>query len=131
LLAFATFSFISLAFVKRYADLMHARDFDVGAAAGRGYSVHDIELFRSFGPASAYMAGLIFCLYINSPDVLPLYRHPQLLWLVCPLLLYWMTRLWFIASRGHRMEDPVLFALRDRVSWIVAILLLALIAAAI
>jgi 4-hydroxybenzoate polyprenyltransferase len=126
LLAFATFSFISLAFVKRYADLTHARDFDIGSAAGRGYSVNDTEMFKTFGPASAYMAGLIFCLYISSPDVVKLYARPELLWLACPLLLYWMTRLWFIADRGYRLEDPVLFTLRDRVSWIVAIVLLAL-----
>lgn len=131
LLAFATFSFISLAFVKRYADLTHARDVDIGAAAGRGYSVHDTDLFRSFGPASAYMAVLVFCLYINSSDVTKIYHRPQLLWLAAPLLLYWFTRLWFVADRGFSLEDPVLFALRDKVSWVVALALMVLILAAI
>ena len=131
LLAFSMFLFLNLAFVKRYAELaMSLRD-GATSSYGRAYVVTDLDLIRTLGPTSGYLAVLVFALYLNSPDVLKLYPRPVLLWGICPLLLYWVTRLWFFAQRGGMHHDPVVFALTDRISYVVAglITLLAMAAA--
>ena len=116
LLAFSLFFFLSLAFVKRYAELLMVADRDEQQASGRNYLTADIGLIESIGPSSGYLAVLVLCLYINSPAVNGMYHHPSRLWLLCPILLYWITRMWFLARRRTLADDPVVFAVRDRVS---------------
>ncbi len=124
LLAFAMFLFLSLAFVKRYGELVLARDTRATQAFGRNYRVGDLNILRSIGPTSGYMAVLVFCLYIQqSKDVAELYAQPRVLWAICPILLYWITRIWFLADRHGVADDPLLFALRDKISYFVAILI--------
>jgi hypothetical protein len=89
--------------------------------AGRGYWVADLQSVGSLGTSSGFMCVLVLALYINSPQVVPLYRSPWVLWFLCPLVLYWISRLWIMAYRGTMNEDPVLFALRDRISYLVAV----------
>jgi len=132
-LAFSMFLFLSLAFVKRYAELRLAEGNggSNGFLAARGYLPGDLDLLRSVGAASGYVAVLVFALYINSPEVHTLYHRPVALWLIGPLLLYWVTRVWFLAHRGRMHGDPVVFALSDLPSYFLAgcigvILLLAL-----
>jgi 4-hydroxybenzoate polyprenyltransferase len=121
LLAFCMFLFLSLAFLKRYAELMRLERESATAARGRAYRVEDLGIIESVGPASGYLAVLVLALYINqSQQALQLYRSPGALWLMCPVLLYWLTRLWFVAKRQGMSEDPVLYAITDRVSWGVA-----------
>ncbi len=117
LLAFSMFFFLSLAFAKRYTELETAQSAD-GDLANRGYKAPDLDLIRAMGPASGLLSVLVLCLYINSPDVRQLYDRPELLWLLSPLLLYWIARLWLFACRGSLADDPVLFALHDRVSYL-------------
>ena len=119
LLAFSMFLFLSLAMVKRYAEVVEVRGVDGAVAAGRGYSVVDLEVLASLGSCSAFAAVLVLALYINSEAVASLYRLPQAIWLLCPLLLYWLSRLWIGARRGKIDDDPIVFALRDRVSRLV------------
>jgi 4-hydroxybenzoate polyprenyltransferase len=119
LLAFSAFLFLSLAFVKRFTELHNLQQSRGDEAAGRGYRVADIEMMRTFGLVSGYIAVLVFCLYINSQAVLSLYDHPKVLWFVCPLLLYWISYLWLRAARGQVLEDPVTFTLRDPASYAV------------
>jgi 4-hydroxybenzoate polyprenyltransferase/phosphoserine phosphatase len=127
LLAFAMFLFLSLAFAKRYTELSAARG-TKGKVSGRGYRASDLAMIRSVGPASGYLCVLVMCLYVQSPDVLKFYSRPWLLWLVCPVFLYWITRVWFLAHRRELHHDPVVFALSDRISYIagtvVAVILL-------
>jgi hypothetical protein len=78
--------------------------------------VSDLEQIRSFGTASAYASVVVFSLYISRPDVDALYHHSVRLWLIVPFMLYWLNRVWLLASRGELDEDPVIFALRDKVS---------------
>jgi 4-hydroxybenzoate polyprenyltransferase len=121
-LAFSMFFFLSLAFVKRYAELRTAGG-DGGEQAyllARGYSVGDVDLLRSVGAASGYLAIAVLALYINSPEVHRLYGQPAWLWLMGPLLLYWITRVWFLAHRGQLDGDPVVFALTDGPSYVLA-----------
>lgn len=129
LMAFSMFFFISLAFVKRYSELLVVKDSEQLQAKGRGYMVDDLDVILSTGPASGYMAVLVFCLYINSDVVKQLYARPDFLWCISPILVYWITRVWFFARRRKLDDDPVLFALKDRVSWIagaIAVILLLL-----
>jgi hypothetical protein len=121
LLAFSGFLFISLAFVKRYAELLNLSNSGGSEARGRGYQVADLGLIESIGITSGLLAVLVFAMYINSEVVKQLYGASWPLWLICPLLLYWISRLWFLARAGSLSEDPVVFAVRDPVSWIIGV----------
>ena len=116
LAGFSTFLFLSLATVKRFSELENLRECGSTTMPGRGYSVADLEQIRSFGTASAYAAIVVFMLYIGRPDVTDLYRHATRLWLIVPLLIFWLNRVWLLASRGEMEDDPVVFAMRDPVS---------------
>jgi 4-hydroxybenzoate polyprenyltransferase len=116
LAGFSSFLFLSLAMVKRFSELENLRERGGARTHGRGYLVADLEQIRAFGTASAYAAVLVFSLYITRPDVDALYAHPTRLWFVVPLLVYWLNRVWLLASRGELDDDPVIFAIRDRIS---------------
>lgn len=118
LLAFCIFFFLGLAFAKRYAELLRVQSESGDALPGRAYRTEDLAVIEAVGPASGYLSVLVLALYVHSAKAGQLYRAPRLLWLLCPLLLYWVTRLWFLARRGQLNEDPVLFALKDPVSLI-------------
>jgi 4-hydroxybenzoate polyprenyltransferase/phosphoserine phosphatase len=119
LMAFSVFLFTSLAFAKRHAELTRLAQEGGDKTAGRSYQVLDTNIIASLGPTSGYLAVLVFALYINNGAAKGLYAHAAPLWLVCPLLLYWVTRVWFVANRGRLSEDPVVFAMKDGVSrWV-------------
>lgn len=115
-MALSLFLFTSLAFAKRYTELTGLANAEESRARGRGYQPQDMRYIESIGPTSGYLAVLVLALYINSNDVKLLYPHPQWLWLACPLLLYWISRLWLLATRRRLHEDPVIFAVTDPVS---------------
>jgi 4-hydroxybenzoate polyprenyltransferase len=116
LAAFSIFLFLSLAFGKRFSELQNLHERGVTPANGRGYLLTDIEQLRSFGTSSAYASVVIFSLYISGHDVAVLYHHPSRMWLVTPLMILWLSRVWLLASRGELNEDPVVFALTDHMS---------------
>lgn len=123
MLAFSMFMFLSLALVKRYAELREARRRgDTAQARGRGYFPGDLEMISSLGAASGYLAVLVLALYTQDRATVALYRQPQLIWLACPLLLFWVTRTWMLTHRGEMHDDPVVFALKDRTSVVVGVL---------
>jgi 4-hydroxybenzoate polyprenyltransferase len=131
LLAFTMFLFLSLAMAKRYSELMLMITSGRTHAAGRGYVTEDAPLLQACGVASGYISVLVIALYVNSAVAQSMYRRPEALWLLCPLLLYWVTRVWLKTSRGRMDDDPVVFALRDRPSLAVACVGLLLIWAAV
>lgn len=120
ILAFCTFIFLSLAFVKRYTELCDARrKGHHEKASGRGYYPADFELLASLGGSAGYTSVLVLALYINDASSGSLYKSPEWMWGVCPLLLFWLSRIWLLAHRGQMHDDPIIFALRDTVSrWI-------------
>jgi len=123
MLAFSMFLFLSLAMVKRYAELRESRSKGkTGFTSGRGYYPGDLEMISSLGAASGYLAVLVLALYIQDQTTQALYHHPQVIWLACPLLLYWITRTWMIAHRGQMHDDPLVFAMKDRNSLIFVVL---------
>lgn len=117
-LAFSVFFFTGLALAKRYSELADAQDKGKATVSGRGYRVEDLPLIRSLGSTTGTVAVLVFCLYLDSPKVKTLYAFPQALWLIVPLLLYWVMRVWFLANRRELHDDPVVFALKDTRSWL-------------
>jgi 4-hydroxybenzoate polyprenyltransferase len=117
LLAFSMFLFLSLALTKRVSELADGPTTNALARTGRGYVSGDLEVLRSLGAAAGYLSVLVLALYINSRDVVIMYARPAALWLLCPLLLYWISRIWLVTTRGQLREDPLVFALEDRVSW--------------
>ena len=124
LLAFSMFIFLSLALVKRYAELVDARrKGKESKARGRGYYPSDLEMLSSLGGASGYLAVMVLALYIQDAKTIAMYRHPELIWLSCPLLLFWISRTWMLTHRGEMHDDPVVFAIKDRVSLVVGGLL--------
>jgi 4-hydroxybenzoate polyprenyltransferase len=123
LLVFSMFIFLSLALVKRYLELVAARP-QAKTIPGRGYAPPDAAIVAMLGGTSGFLAVLVLALYVNSPEVRLLYRTPTLLLLVCPLLLYWISRVWLIAHRGQMHEDPIVFALKDKFSYVIGALTL-------
>jgi 4-hydroxybenzoate polyprenyltransferase len=124
LLVFAMFTFLSLALVKRFRELQGLRQRNHVNVAGRGYVADDLELVATLGTSSGWLAALVLALYVNSQEVRVLYAHPTLLLLVCPLLLFWVSRVWLIAHRGAMHDDPVVFAIKDWASYAVGVLTL-------
>ena len=83
---------------------------------GRAYEIDDLPVIRAMAMSAGHAAVLVLALYISSDDVQRLYEQPAYLWLVCPLLLYWTTRMLMKTHRGAMTDDPIVFAITDRVS---------------
>lgn len=127
LAGFSIFFFLSLAFVKRFAELESLRERGGSSASGRGYHVADIEQLRSFGTASAYASVVVLTLYISNLAAAELYNHTNRLWLLVPVLLLWLSRLWLLASRGELDEDPVVYAITDKRSLLLGVLVILIV----
>jgi 4-hydroxybenzoate polyprenyltransferase len=119
-LAFSMFFFLSLAMAKRYSELVHATNLLKSGNSGRGYRADDREVLMALGVGSSFASVVILSLYVQSQDVRILYLSPEYLFLLCPIVLYWLSRNWLLAHRGELKEDPVTLAIRDRVSYGVA-----------
>ena len=119
LLTFSMFIFLSLGIVKRYTELEAARQAGKTKSHGRGYTPADLPLLMSLGTSSGYCAVVVLALYINSTDSAQLYAHHQPLWLMCPLMLFWISRIWTLTARDQMHDDPIVFALRDRTSLLI------------
>ncbi|MBQ46939.1 MAG: hypothetical protein CMP10_05545 [Zetaproteobacteria bacterium] len=119
LFMFAGFFFLSLALIKRYSELILTKENRKAANSRRGYAVEDIPQLVSFGTSSGYMSVLVLALYFHSDEVRILYHRPDLLWLTCPLLLYWISHMWLQAHRGYMHSDPLIYAMKDKLSYLV------------
>jgi 4-hydroxybenzoate polyprenyltransferase/phosphoserine phosphatase len=123
LLSFSMFLFLSLALIKRNGELravsQQGKSKNVN---GRGYDRDDLELVRDLGVSAGYASVLVLALYVQDTHTASLYNTPQFLWLACPLLLFWISRAWLISHRGQMHDDPIVFALKDGISWMVAAL---------
>jgi 4-hydroxybenzoate polyprenyltransferase/phosphoserine phosphatase len=126
--AFAIFLFLSLAIIKRCTELVSHIAQGKGDPKGRGYQLRDLPLLEAMATASGYVAVMIFALYLNSPAVAELYHAPNRLWLICVVLLYWISRVVMLTHRGEMRDDPVVFAATDRVSLVCGGLAAAVIA---
>jgi 4-hydroxybenzoate polyprenyltransferase/phosphoserine phosphatase len=138
LAGFSVFFFLSLAYVKRFSELegLRARG-DLGSAgpgtslSGRGYAVGDLEQLRALGTGAAYASVVVLTLYISNSGAGALYRHPVRLWMCVPVLLLWMSHVWMLASRGQMHDDPVVYAITDKRSLLLGVLMAAVVWAAL
>jgi 4-hydroxybenzoate polyprenyltransferase len=127
LLAFSLFLFVALAAVKRQAELVDNAAHGRLAAAGRGYTIDDTPIISMIGISAGYVAVLVLALYVNSPEILILYRYPPLLWGVCVIVLFWITHIVLVTHRGGMDDDPLVFAVRDRTSLVCLVLIATLV----
>jgi 4-hydroxybenzoate polyprenyltransferase len=130
LLAFTTFLFLSLAIVKRVAELQDLRARRQGEVRRRRYQASDLEVLSVIGACAGQIAVLVLALYIQSENVMKLYPHPNVLWLLCIAMFYWITRIWLKLHRGEMRQDPVVYALKDGASYAVGAAALLIVFAA-
>jgi len=125
------FMFTSLALIKRYVELAARIDANLPDPSNRNYRKSDLEIVAALAAAAGFNAVTVFALYASSDTVQQLYRHPKAVWLVCPILIYWLSRALMMADRRLMDDDPILFALKDRNSLLaVALIGVIMIAAA-
>lgn len=131
LLAFSMCLFHSLALMKRHSELVSEHNADLqGSLPGRGYSARHLRRVLTLGGVTACTAVLVLALYVQDSHTAALYPSPHVIWLACPLLSYWVSRAWLLSHRGQMHDDPIVFALTDRVSWIVVALVVLVFALA-
>ncbi len=116
MLTFSIFLFMSLAFVKRFAELELWVQGEEQKLHGRGYHTDDLSLIQTMGISAGYAAVLVFAMYLRSEEVVKLYQSPGTLWGAVLMLLFWINWIWFQAHRGDMHDDPLVFAVKDRVS---------------
>ena len=119
LLGFSSFVFLALALVKRVSELLRIQSANVRRIARRGYEVQDLFILQAFGSAATFASAVVLSLYIQSNTAETIYRRPAMLWALVPLFLFWQCRLWLSTARGYMHDDPIVYAARDWVSWIV------------
>ena len=130
LLAFASFLFLSLALVKRVAEVMDSSRRSAARVAGRGYGPADLLILQLFGVSAAFSSSLVLALYVQNEAGSGRFATPGLLWATVPLVLLWNCRIWLSTARGYMHHDPILYAARDRVTWVIALAVLAMMLAA-
>lgn len=126
MLAFALFFFVSLATIKRQAELVDASARGHLKTAGRGYYPSDLAIIAQMATAAGFVSVLVLALYVNSREVVALYRYPETLWGICVVLLYWISRMVMITHRGHMHDDPIVYAATDRNSYVCGLIVLTL-----
>lgn len=122
LLAFSVFLFLSLAFIKRFSELQVQLLQGKDKAHGRGYFTNDAPMIQMLGIASGFMSVLVLALYLNSPEVQLLYVQPAWVWGNVPVMVFWVSWLWLRAHRGEMHDDPLIFAVKDKVSLVSGVL---------
>jgi 4-hydroxybenzoate polyprenyltransferase len=120
-LAFSVFTFLSLAFCKRASELVRLKKSELLEAPGRAYFTWDHLAMQTCGITSGYLAAIVLALYLQSDTVRRFYASPAWLWLIVPVFLYWISRIWVLVNRGAMDEDPVLFATKDRITYLTAV----------
>jgi 4-hydroxybenzoate polyprenyltransferase len=129
LMAFSMFFFLSLAFAKRSTELKLMISLNKKKASGRGYFTEDLSMVNALGVGSGMASVVIFAMYVNQPVIVQLYQSPRYLLAVAIVLLYWISRVWLLTDRGQMNSDPILFAVKDKSSYflllVIALSLLA------
>jgi 4-hydroxybenzoate polyprenyltransferase len=127
LLGFSSFFFLSLALVKRVSEMMTLTK---SSAARRGYWAADVPILQLMGIASGFTSVVVLSLFVQDETTSRLYASPALLWCTVPLILFWLCRIWLSTARGYMHDDPIVYAAKDWVSWIVSLTVFGTLAAA-
>jgi len=124
LLTFSMFIFLSLALIKRYSELAIRFEEGLPDPTNRNYKIDDLPVVLTLAAASGYCAVIVLALYLSSDAVRALYAHPSFLWLVCPLVIYWISRILLRSHRRMLHDDPIVYAMKDKVTWATAALII-------
>ncbi len=127
LLSFSIFFFISLASIKRLIELINAKKLKNKKISGRGYVVNDKKAVNLISVFTSYISIFVLILYINSPQVLNLYSSPNILWGICIIIFFWISRIINVAKKGEIKDDPVVYAIKDKISYLCVLLILCII----
>ena len=126
LLSFSIFFFLSLAAIKRQVEIINFKKNKKSKITGRGYIVSDQKIINMISICSGYMSILVLVLYINSPQVISLYSSPNILWGMCLIMLFWISRIILMSSRRKIEDDPIVYAIKDKISYICLLLILCI-----
>ena len=127
LLGFSIFIFLSLAAVKRQAEIVDLNKRRTSKIIGRNYGIDDLKMVRSIALITGFLSVLVIAAYINSPEVLILYSQPQILWALCCVLFYWLIKMILAANNGKMHDDPLIYAIKDKISQLVFIITIIII----
>ena len=127
LLSFSIFFFISLASIKRHIELINAKKLKYEKISGRGYVINDKKTINLISVSTSYISILVLILYINSPQVLNLYSSPNILWVICIIMFFWISRIINVAKKGEIKDDPIVYAIKDKISYLCLLLILCII----
>lgn len=127
LIGFSLFFFLALAIAKRLTEIVDIVRNDKGRSSKRDYSEVDMGMVQSLGAAAGYAAILVLTFYFTSPEATALYKNPEFLWGIGPLMLFWISRMLVLANRGHMDDDPIVFAAKDRTSQAVGLLVIIIV----
>ena len=127
LLAFSIFIFLSLAAIKRQSELVDLINRGKNSLENRDYKINDLNFIRTLAISSGMISSLVMALYIKSPKVLDNYSNPKFLWISCCIFLFWIIRVCFKTERGEMEYDPIIFALKDRTSKFIFLMIILLI----
>jgi 4-hydroxybenzoate polyprenyltransferase len=131
LMIFSLFIFTSLALIKRYSELAMRQGSGLSSPANRDYRISDLQIVGAMAAASGMNAITVFSLYVSSPTVAQMYGRPWMLWLLNPLLLYWISRALMLAHRQAMPDDPIVYTFKDNASRIVVVAMMCIVLAAI
>ncbi len=126
LLSFSIFFFLSLAAIKRQIEIINFKKIKKGKITGRGYIVSDQKIINMIAISAGYISILVLVLYINSPQVISLYSSPNILWGMSLIMLFWISRIMLMSSRKKIEDDPIVYAIKDRISYICLFLILCI-----
>ena len=127
LLSFSIFIFISLGFLKRYIDINSASNNNLQMSR-HNYNINDKNILMTLGIASGLISTLVLILYTGSVEVQKHYNNPMILVTLAPLIIYWISRMWFLADRNKIKNDPVLFAIKDKILYLIIVLFIMILA---
>jgi 4-hydroxybenzoate polyprenyltransferase len=130
LLTFSSFTFVSLGFLKRYSDLSYLKEKNQ-SVAGRAYKFSDTSFLLATGIGTAIAATITLALYVDYSVQRYIYMNGNILWMICPLFFFAISRLWLLACQGEELHDPVDFATHDKQTLVIVCLMIVFVFASI
>lgn len=127
LLSFSVFFFISLAAIKRLIEIVNIKEFNKNKIAGRGYTHNDKKIINIISIFSGYMSVIVLILYVNSSQTINLYSSPNILWGICFVMFFWISRMIYISNRGMIKDDPIIYTIKDVISYVCLFLIMCII----
>ena len=118
LLLFSVFFFTSLAAVKRLIELVNIIRFKKKKIHGREYTIKHKKMIYWIAILTGWISILVLIFHINSPVVIKQYSFPDILWIICFVMLFWISRIIYVSNKGQIKDDPIVYAVSDKISYL-------------